>query len=459
MASSAKEVIRKPNFTISGPYKGNPKPDGSGHYEQWKVSFKASFTDLYPKVNRQITASTKEAALQRAEKTLNDVAKFGHSVADFDRDELMKIANQAAANGKDPIELLEYALKYNLSSNPHLLDAPLSKFWPKFKEHHSSKWTPRVVAYWNSFYNRYHSFFDQRVGNFLDSKNGTRAVEALLKKVSESNQGDPATNTLKTYRAKARSFLIWLSLTGEVPQLSEGTVKQAFFNSTLPDSRSKHEFNPIITPDQALLLIREFSKKRLSTYAVLQIFMGARTTLIHGLKSGAGWKRKFINMESGKIHIPAEHTKTLKKKQGSRMQTIAIDTIPALRPWLEYSLTTDALDEPNAPIAGITQPAVSRFMVKEILMPFKSAWFHEGETSFVWQDHYRNALRNSFFSYGLHVLDKSALQVAAENRYNADSYENLNVVPKDARRYFGLRPNDLKSLNASKIRPLDQSPL
>lgn len=457
MSEWDKESITKANYTVSGPYKGTPKPAGNGFYQQWKVSFNAEYTSLHPHVERQFTRSSKEAALKKADSIVKDVAKFGGSVVSFDRDELFKIANQAAQIGRNPIELLKNANKFDLGSNPEALDSPLSEYWEGFRIHASSGWSLRVASQWDSFFRRYKIFFDQKVGIFLESRNGKAAIEALLKKVAEDNQGDPAPNTLKNYRAKAHCFLIWLSLTGEIPQLTEGIVKQAFFNANLPKSSPKFEFNPIITPDQALLLLREFSKAKLSTYAVLKIFMGARTMLLHGEQSGAGWKRRFINLDSGKIIIPARHTKTMKKKKGSFHLTIPIDSIPPLRPWLEFSLKADGLDQPDAPIARMTQPAVSRLMDLKILRPYRTAWFPEGAKSFVWQDYYRNALRNSFYSYGLHAVDNNALRTAAENQFNATSYENMDVMPNDAERYFGLMPSDLDDLDPSKIKPLDQN--
>lgn len=181
--------------------------------------------------------------------------------------------------------------------------------------------------------------------------------------------------------------------------------------------------------------------------------MGARTTLLQGNRSGEGWKRNFIDLEAGQIRIPAIHTKTLKAR--AKYQVVEIDSIPPLRSWLEYSIELDSFESPKSPIARITQPAVSRFVSEKILMKYPTAFFKEGESDFSWEKHYRNALRNSFFTYGNLILDRNVLAQAAENRFNSDSYVNHEIGPTAAKRYFAMRPPDLESLDVSKIRPHD----
>lgn len=458
MNSVTKEKIKRTSYTVSGPHLGKAKQDGS-HYEQWKVTFHSDYRRLHPSVPRQTTKSTRDAALKHAESIVKDIAKFGNSIAEFDKDELIQVATQASYKGLDPVELLNQALDLGIGTNSQEIKKPLSDFWPQFREQKAAEeWnTPRVASQWDSFFSRYQDFFGTRVGEFLEPRNGRKIIEKMLKKVSEECLGDPATNTLKNYKARAKCFLSWLSLRDEVPQLSQDRIARIFASTTLPQSRAKHDFNPIITPDQALLLIRELAKERLATYAVLQIFLGARTTLLHGPSAGKGWKRSFIQLNSNKIQIPAAHTKTLKKSRKSRYQTITVSSIPALRPWLDFSIPNDKFSSPSAPIARITQPAVSRLFWEKILKPFPKAWFPKGETDHSWETHYRNALRNSFFSYGIYGLeDQRVLPMAAENRFNHDSYQNHNVSLDEAERYFALRPSDLEKLDDSKIRPLDQ---
>lgn len=456
MNSNKKEKIKTAFYTITGPHLGKAKQDGS-NYENWKVTFHSDYRRLHPSVPRQKTRATKAAAIESAKSIVDDLAKLGNAAAEFNKDELLQIATQASYKGLDPVEVLKEALDLGIGRNSAAIQKPISDFWSDFRSQKSSaEWnTPRVASQWDSFFSRHAEFFSTRIGEFIEPRNGRKAVEKMLKQVSEDCEGDPATNTLKNYKAKAKCFLSWLCLREEVPQLTEDKIRRIFASATVPKSRAKHEFNPIITPDQALLLIRELAKDRLATYAVLQIFMGARTELLHGSSAGKGWKRNFIHLDSNKIQIPAAHTKTLKKK--SRYQTVNIDSIPALRPWLEFAIPNDKFPSQSSPIARITQPAVSQLFWAKILKPFSKAWFLEGEHDHTWGTHYRNALRNSFFSYGIYGLeDQRVLSQAAENKFNHDFYANHNVCLDEAERYFALRPSDLEKLDDSKIRPLDQ---
>lgn len=453
MNSNKEEKIKTPYYTITGPHLGKAKEDGS-NYEYWKVTFLSHYRSLHPSVPSQRNRAKKADAKEFAESIVNDLAKFGNSVAEFDKDELLQIATQASYKGLDPVEVLREALDLGIGRNSAALQKPISDFWSDFRSQMSStKWnTPRVVSQWDSFFSRHTEFFDTKIGEFIEQKNGRKVIERMLKRVSDDCEGDPATKTLDNYSGKAQCFLSWLCVREEVPQLTEDKIRRICKSATKPSSRSKNEFNSIITPDQALLLIRELAKARLATFAVLKIFMGARTQLLHGAGAGKGWRAEFIDLDSSQIRLPPAHTKNHKKIGSDYM--IEIESVPNLKAWLEWAITNDKFPLKSSPIARITQPAVSRLIWEKILKPFPKAWFFEDEKDRSWETHYRNSIRNSFFSYGLFVVKAADLERAGENKLNQDSYRNYTVTGTEASRYFRLQPSDLKTLDVSKIRPI-----
>lgn len=250
MGRKEEKVIRTAFYTAS-PYQGALKPDGKSRYQYWKVIFKADFRKLHRKVPSEINRAKRNDALDAANKFVNDVAKFGTKIVEFDRDELYTTAVQAANSGQNPITLLKLAIEYNLGSNPEFLEKSLSTFWPHFREKSSQNWNKeRVVSQWDSFYSRNPEFFSSKAGEFIEVKGGREILENLLRKVASDCQGDPARRTLKGYLQRATQFLVWLAQTGEIPQISAEKIRQASDNVRFPKCRDKREYNPVVTPEQ-----------------------------------------------------------------------------------------------------------------------------------------------------------------------------------------------------------------
>jgi len=162
----------------------------------------------------------------------------------------------------------------------------------------------------------------------------------------------------------------------------------------------------ILKPEQAAALLAESKESDLLAFHAIGLFAGLRVAEIKALD----WRD--VDIAGGFIHVGAKISKTRSRR--------LVPILDNLRSWLQ-------------PIAKTTGPVVER----ELRYRHEAARRRAGIEN--WPE---NVMRHSFVSYRLAATGNAA-QVALESGHDQAilfrHYREL-VRPKDAERFFGIRP-------------------
>jgi integrase len=170
-------------------------------------------------------------------------------------------------------------------------------------------------------------------------------------------------------------------------------------------ARNTNDVPGILTPSQAAALLAE-SDDDLSAFHAISLFAGLRVSEVKALD----WRD--VDLVGGFIHVQAKVSKTRSRR--------LVPILENLHAWLQ------PIAKPSGPVVGPNlrkrhETARERAGIKH------------------WPD---NAMRHSFVSYRL-AQTGNAAQTALESGHNQQilfaHYREL-VRPKDAERFFGIRP-------------------
>jgi integrase len=263
---------------------------------------------------------------------------------------------------------------------------------------------------------------DEAIRRLLESKKAAGMSEGYLRTVG-NNLGKLATHfdgrmISSITPTDIESFLsglalapgTWNTVRRDAVTLWGYALKAGFAteNAAKAAERSKEIDAPpgILTPAQAAALLAESKDNDLLAYHSIGLFAGLRVSEINALD----WKD--VDLAGGFIHVGAKISKTRSRR--------LVPILDNLKAWLQ----------PIAKTSGVV-------MERKARRRHEYARARAGIT--VWPD---NAMRHSFASYRL-AQTQNAPQTALESGHDQAvlfaHYREL-VKPKDAERYFSIRP-------------------
>lgn len=391
------------------------------------ITDKAEFKDQYFASQKEATefASQKVAELQR----LGNAAK---GLGPSERTEIIREAARLKTRGIDPIAAMEEGAAL-IQSYGDEGDRLIGTFWNAYSSTaiSSNEWGKRHQRAQQKFYeDMEQTFMQQPVKAFISAVSGRGIVEVEIENYRNGNRN--AKNTLNGIKSKMRSFLVHIS--GKVEALQESTIREIFSARHLKVANKgrKEVKNISITPAQALYLIKELSKQRLGPWAVMKIFMGARTLLLQE------WKWSVVHWETEQIRIPQHQTKLKKNAIHFPMSDI-----PNFKEWLLWAWKLNGEPEPNVKICPFSQPTISKRVAKAMNAK-KKLFVDDGRKVIRPAKEFRNFMRSGFISYGVEEIGVGKVMKIAEDHHNLDKYLAYDQpIDEDNRilKFFALHPS------------------
>ena len=434
------------------------KPFVLSFYKKWRDSIDP--TGSYKELKTRSTFQIKDEATARAEEIIDSIISLGTTAVNVSTDErtqLIALANtlkslnynaasilassiETAKAGFNPQEALDDGLDiavtlkdYSDYKLQHFIDLYADDYLEKQKRQH-----PAVVRDLN---NQLEGLGDIPVKTFMSLDKAKEALQPILQSYCDK----PTTkrfSSLQVMRARVRQILKYIQPITKVPTkdvLNELTI--------LKDYKLKHNLKAY-KPDYAfrtsefLLLIKFFSQEKYlePLYPIVCGLMGARRQLFQELT----WQH--IDLDENEVNIPTEITKLGRQGQTTKPIAFTIETIPNLRPWLQWGLQLQHKHDKKRDLLRLKSRETIGTNSNIALYKYKHLFRctpQEGD-DYNWENCAHNAFRNSFMTYSLSHKAFTQLDVSViSNDFKSHkSYISSGIASRklEAKIFFSITP-------------------